>query len=123
MVFKAVSDFMKNKKKSKKRRRRPKRKKEGVGRPTLSKYDTWEEFRSCEKTRAILDIENGQAFAALKNKGVGKETLATSGKVARCLFENQTAFAEAKTKGVGRRTLAKFLGENWSACSTVKLEF
>ncbi len=41
----------------------------------LKKYETWEQFRTGGFSRAILHIENGQAFAATKKEGVGRETL------------------------------------------------
>jgi ParB-like chromosome segregation protein Spo0J len=41
----------------------------------LAKYETWEKIRSEKNIRAILGVDNGQAFAALKNKGAGRATI------------------------------------------------
>lgn len=41
----------------------------------LAKYDTWAEIRLAQTGQAILGVDSGQAFAALKGAGVGWGTI------------------------------------------------
>ena len=50
----------------------------------LNKYKTWNDIRMVEEDRAILNVNNGQTFAAIK-----------------------------KAKKVGHDTIKHFLGDNW----------